>query len=211
MKLIYPRYIIALFACLLLAFSLQAQDPTACPNDIDMYDLRGITAFAQTDSLVICGASDTLAFLFFSTATEDIVGATMAVDLPPGMEYAGFVDGFYAWNDIFELNVSDVGQPRFVIPRLIPQLIFVAYIGVRATCDLNIHEQDAQVNVSLNYPYPDGNGGRVNCSDVFTPIASYNSEFKLPVLNTLSVTGDAPGDANITLTDATPGLSLIHI
>lgn len=184
--------------CSLVSSTIFAQEDV-CP-DIKAYDLRGITAFAQADEFVICGALDTLAFLFFSNDTIDIKNLTIELNLSDGLQYAGFVEAFYDDQNISELNTSDLENPKFLISELIAGEAFIAHFGVSANCDIDISNEVAFVDLEFSYVYVnDSTQEKQECLISYEPMAEFSAEFKFPILNILSVLDDTDSDAEVNL------------
>ena len=68
MRKILFRIVLSFSIFLLMDSTLEAQTPDCIASDcpeIEVIELNNIPGFAQTDELMICGASDTLAFLIY--------------------------------------------------------------------------------------------------------------------------------------------------
>ncbi len=176
--------LIFLLLCLL---SLQAQDdciPTSCP-EIEVIELFNVPGFAQTDELMICGASDTLAFLIYIEEPGNISGTQMTVDFKPGMQYAGFELTEYAGTDITIVDPTP-SKPRFLLDG-ITEGVYIGYIGVDATCDADINALTYSINLKFNFIYEDTCGNFYDCQQFVTPLRTYNTVIREPVLNFQSV------------------------
>jgi len=74
--------------------------------------------------------------------------------------------------------------------------VYVGYIGVQSTCDANINGLEYTVDIDFNYIYEDTLGNFFNCKTSVTPIRTYNSIIKTPVLNFQSTPATVIGALN---------------
>jgi len=158
--------------------------PTGCP-EIEVIELAGIPGFAQTDELMICGASDTLAFLIYIEEPGTIAGTQMSVDFKPGMQYAGFELTEYAGTAITIVDPTPE-KPRFLLDG-ITDGVYVGYIGVDVTCDADINALTYSIDLKFNFIYEDTCGNFYDCQQFVTPLRTYNTVIREPVLNYQSV------------------------
>jgi len=176
-----------------------------CPVTVQMLDINGATGFPEADEFVICGAMDTLALLIANNAGEVLTNVEMVVNLPTGMQYAGYEGVFDPAYPVAPANVSDLQNPTFLFPQLSDEEAQVVYIGVSTNCDAVTFTGDYIIDFTLNYVFQDSNGFYYNCSDDYTT-GEYNSTVKTPVLNILSIS-----PATRTLTNNNPGCQTIRI
>ena len=151
-----------------------------CP-DIQVIELLGVPGFAETDELVICGAPDTLAFLIFIEEPGNISGAQMNVKFKQGMQYAGFESTAYASGTISNIDPNP-SAPKFLLEG-VTKGVYVGYIGVEATCDADINAFDYMVDLDFSFIFEDASGNFMQCRQGVTPIRTYNSTIKEPVIN----------------------------
>jgi len=154
--------------------------PVGCP-EIEVIELLGIPGFAQTDELMICGASDTLAFLIYIEEPGNISGTQLTVDFKPGMQYAGFELTEYAGTEITIVDPTPE-KPRFLLDG-ITEGVYVGYIGVDATCDIDIDALTYNIDLKFNFIYEDTCGNFYDCQQFATPLRTYNTVIREPVLN----------------------------
>jgi len=154
--------------------------PVGCP-EIEVIELIGIPGFSQTDELMICGASDTLAFLIYIEEPGTISGTQMSVDFKPGMQYAGYELTEYAGTDITVVDPTPE-KPRFLLDG-ITDGVYVGYIGVDATCDADINALTYSIDLKFNFIYEDTCGNFYDCQQFLTPERTYNTVIREPVLN----------------------------
>lgn len=179
--------LLLLLICTNLISQLNAQCPVGV--DIEMLDLRGVPGFAQTDEIVVCGTPDTLALLMYINDPGGFNGIQLEVSLMPGMEYGDFVGThFGSGPTIIATNTSNPQKPIFTINNIGQDSLAVFYIGVKGNCDTNPKFFDMLVDYKVTFNYTDEAGGLFNCESNYQPEAEFNSAFKVPVLNTLSVT-----------------------
>ncbi len=155
-------------------------DPIPCP-EMQVIELLGVPGFAETDELVICGAPDTLAFLIFIEEPGTISGTQMSATFLPGMQYAGFELTHYGSGTISNLDPNP-SAPKFLLEG-ITNGVYIGYIGVEATCDANINAFEYEVDLDFSFIYEDTLGNFQKCRQSVTPIRTYNSVIKDPVLN----------------------------
>ena len=151
-----------------------------CP-EMQVIELLGIPGFAETDELVICGAPDTLAFLIFIEEPGTISGTQMSATFLPGMQYAGFELTHYGSGTIANLDPNPAA-PTFLLEG-ITNGVYIGYVGVEATCDANINAFEYEVDLDFTFIYEDTLGNFQRCRQSVTPIRTYNSVIKEPVLN----------------------------
>ena len=166
------------------SFSFMMAENDLCP-EIQVLELQGIPGFSETDELVVCGAPDSLAFLIFIDEPGNISGTQMTTTLLPGMQYAGFEATHYAGTSISNLDPS-LSKPKFLLEG-ITDGVYVAYLGVEATCEVNINAYDYIVDLDFTFIYEDTLGNFSRCRQTVTPDRTYNTIFREPVLNFRSV------------------------
>ena len=178
------KVVLVFFTFLLMDSTLVAQAPdciaSGCP-EIEVIELNNIPGFAQTDELMVCGAADTLAFLIYIEEPGNISGTQMSIDFKPGMQYAGFELTEYAGTSMSVVDPTPE-KPRFLLDG-ITEGVFIAYIGVDATCDADIDALTYSVNLKFNYIYEDTCGNFYDCQQFVTPLRTYNTVIREPVLN----------------------------
>ena len=125
-RVFYPLAIL----CSVITTSLSAQ----CP-DVDIVDLRGVPGYAQFDDLNACGDADTLSFIIFSGDPGRIAGFELEVNLPDGMQYAGWEFAEFAGTSIANSD-PDSSCPEFVVDGFDADSIVVVNIGIEANCDI---------------------------------------------------------------------------
>ncbi len=177
---------------LFLFYSGTAAFSQACPV-LQIVDLRGVPNFAQTDDLASCGAPDTLALLIFTDDPGTINGMKMTLHLESGMEYAGFETTHYGGGTTIANTDPSSSDPEFILNGVTDGGIFVAYIGVKATCDVDL-SKDYFVSLDFDYSYTNG-GLTSSCTSAYTIEEKFNNSFSIPVLNIQSTT---PAQAVIT-------------
>ncbi|MEM9836599.1 MAG: hypothetical protein AAF828_08860, partial [Bacteroidota bacterium] len=167
---------------------------SGCP-DPSIVDLLGVTQFPQTDSLAICGGMDTISILVAGNASNNLGSVTFTVDLPVGLEYAGYVENGFASAPgapvITEGNVTNVQRPEFNIGDIPDSIFVVVQFGVTANCDAP-QGTPLNIDITLDYNYVDDMGVPNVCTKTFTPVTEYNTAIRRPVLNILA-TGNNPG------------------
>ncbi len=146
---------------------------------IEVYDLRFVPGFAQTDSLVVCGAPDTLALLIFTASADPLQGLTLTAKLPEGMQYAGFEESIYANTSVSLVSASDPQNPEFLLSNLDQNASNVVYIGVQADCDYSFSSDLQYVDYEISYIDPSNN----YCEQVFNIEDEFDGAFATPVLN----------------------------
>ncbi len=174
--------------------------------DLQVVDLRGVPNFAQTDDLAVCGAADTLAILIFTDDPGDISNAKMTVHLESGMEYAGFQLTHYGGGTTIANIDPSVSDPEFLLNGVTGGEIYVAYIGVRAKCGIDL-TNDYFVSLDFTYDFTDTLNNTISCTATQTIEEKYNNSFSIPVQNVQSTT---PTDAVITAL-GTPSCQTIRV
>jgi len=170
-----------LFITIVLLHISVAEANAQCP-DIQVIELLDVPGFAQTDELVVCGKADTLAFLIYIEEAGNISGTQMTLDFKSGMQYSGFELTHYDSTTSISVINPDPDNPRFLLDG-VTNGVYVGYIGVQSTCDANINGLEYTVDIDFNYIYEDTLGNFYNCKTSVTPIRTYNSVIKTPVLN----------------------------
>ncbi len=163
--------------------------PMAC-GQITMASLVGVPGFANLDQLNVCSVPDTLALLIYNDGTNTATNIQLQLDFDPGLSYGGF--GYSKNNSatVTPFNVSDPTRPIFNISNMAPNSAVIAYIAVKANCDVDISGQAISLDANVNYL-----SGGMTCQETLQNVGEYNSAIKVPVLNLLSVT---PPTRNIT-------------
>ena len=192
------------FFFVLFGFSTLANAQT-CP-DLQIVDMRGVPNFAQTDDLAVCGAADTLALLIFTDDPGEISNMKMTLHLESGMEYAGFELTHYGGSTTIANIDPSVSDPEFLLGGVTGGEIYVAYIGVRAKCGIDL-TNDYFVSLDFDYNFTDTLSNTFSCATSYTIEEKYNNSFSIPVLNVQSTT---PADATITAL-ATPGCQTVKV
>ena len=162
------------------SLSLAADEPSDCP-DMEVLELLGVPGFAETNELVMCGKADTLAFLIYIEEPGNVAGTQMTVDFKPGMQYAGFELTHYAGTSISVVDPNP-DKPRFLLEG-ITEGVYVGYIGVTTNCDADIDALNYSVNLKFNFVYEDTCGFFQQCTQLVTPLRTYNTIIREPVLN----------------------------
>ncbi len=158
-------------------------DNSDCP-DIEIVDLRNIPGFSQLDDLTVCGAADTLSLIIYSGALGDIKGFAMELDLPEGVNYAGWEHTDNKGTGIFNTDPSTT-KPEFNITGFDGDSLIVVNIGLSANCDVNILDL-LLIDFAYEFTYIDTFGVLHECTGMYTPPIEYNSAIHTPVLNVLS-------------------------
>ena len=111
--------------------------PMAC-GQITMASLVGVPGFANLDQLNVCSVPDTLALLIYNDGTNTATNIQLQLDFDPGLSYGGF--GYSKNNSatVTPFNVSDPTRPIFNISNMAPNSAVIAYIAVKANCDVDI-------------------------------------------------------------------------
>ncbi len=170
---------------LLLLSSLTVQVNAQC-NNVEFYDLRGVPGFAQTDNLTVCGEADTLALLVFTDSEDPLYNAKLTVNLPTGMEYAGFeLVSDPSVSTIALLDASLLNTPEFALGQLDMDHPHIVYIGVQTTCEYADDPQPLIVSYDLEYFHL--TPGQEDCVESYEVEEEFNSSTNIPVLNMLSV------------------------
>ena len=154
-----------------------------CP-DIVMVDLRNIPGFSQLNDLTVCGASDTLSLIIYSGALGDIKGFEMELDLPDGINYAGWEHVDNKGTGIFNTDPNE-SKPEFTVTGFDGDSLIVVNIGLSANCDAELFNS-LFIDFSYEFTYIDTLGILHNCEGVYRPPIEYNSVIHTPVLNVLS-------------------------
>ncbi len=186
---IFSRTLLGLAFIYLFASNLSAQ----CP-DVQALDLRGVPGFAQVDDLAKCGQADTLAIIVFTDDPGSISGMEMTVNMEDGMEYAGYESTHYGGGTTISNVDPDPTSPSFLLEGVTGNEIFVAYIAVKATCDVDIEATDYKVSLDFEYVFTDTMGNIMTCDGTFDLDESYNNSFSEPVINIRSL---SPAEATL--------------
>ena len=160
--------------------SVASTEPSACPN-MEVLELLGTPGFSETDELVVCGKPDTLAFLIYIEEPGNVSGTQMTIDFKPGMQYAGFELTHYPGTTISVVDPNP-DKPRFLLDG-ITEGVYVGYIGVQTNCDADIDALTYGVNLKFNFVYEDTCGFFQQCTQLVTPLRTYNTVIREPVMN----------------------------
>ena len=139
---------------------------------------------------------DTLALLIYGDNMEDLADLELTLDLPAGVEYAGYVASHYANGNATEFDVVNLGKPVFLLDSLRSSDVFAIYIGVQATTLVQPTAGTLKPEYEIEFTYINDSNIPLECSATYTPEADLNSVIRVPVLNMLSVT---PATRTITL------------
>ncbi len=155
----------------------------SCP-DVEVIDLRNVAGFPQIEDLTVCGAADTLAFMLFTGDPGEIKGFQLRLELPDGIEYAGW-EFTQLGNTSISVTKPKPNKPEFFIDGITGDSLVIANIGIRANCEV---DKSKMLFFDFNYEYTfiDTNGVAHSCEGTFTPEVEYNSAIHMPVLNMLS-------------------------
>lgn len=158
--------------------------PDPCPT-MEVLELLGIPGFSQTDELVVCGREDTLAFLIYIEEPGEVSGTQMTVDFKPGMQFSGTASTHYPGTFMSVVDPNP-DKPRFLLDG-VTDGVYVGYIGVESNCDADIDALTYSINLKFNFIYEDTCGNFQQCQQFVTPLRTYNSVIREPVLNWQSV------------------------
>jgi len=154
-----------------------------CP-DIDIIDLRNVAGFAQLDDLNICGDTDTLSFMIFTGDPGQIKGFELTLDLPDGIEYAGW-EYTQLGNTSINITKAKANKPEFYIYGITGDSLVIANIGIKANCDID-KTKALFIDFDYEYTFIDTADITHSCSGTFRPTLELNSAVHEPVLNMLS-------------------------
>ncbi len=165
-------------------FELPSFMPTGSCPDIEVIDLRNVAGFSQIDDLTVCGAADTLSFMLFTGDPGQILGFELRLDLPAGIEYAGW-EFTQLGNTSISVTNPKPNKPEFFVDGITGDSLVIANIGIRANCEV---DKTKMLFIEFNYEYTfiDTNGVAHSCEGTYTPEVEYNSAIHMPVLNMLS-------------------------
>jgi len=100
-----------------------------CP-DIDFIDLRNVPGYPQIDDITSCGAADTLSMIIFTGDPGEIVGFEFEIDLPEGIEYAG-----WEYSKLGNTSISNIdpkaSRPVFLVNGITGDSLVIVNIGLR--------------------------------------------------------------------------------
>lgn len=162
---------------------LDMPSSSVCP-DIEIIDLRNVAGFAQLNDLTICGATDTLSFMVFTGDPGEVKGFELTLDLPDGIEYAGWEFVQLGNTSIIATN-SNSTKPEFYIDGITGDSLVIANIGLKATCDVN-KSKSLFIDFDYKFVFIDTADVIHKCSNTFQPTLELNSAVHEPVLNLLS-------------------------
>jgi len=183
------KLILALAFFHLISFNCFAQCPT-----IDIVDLRDVPGFAQFDDMSVCGKPDTLALIIYTGDPGTILGFELELDLPNGLEYAGWEFTDFQGTSISN-NDPDLNNPVFIVDGFDGDSLIVVNIGILADCDVDI-EQALMLNYEYSFNFLDENNIMSQCKAIGNLENELNSAVKTPVLNVLA--GLTPAELPIT-------------
>ena len=156
--------------------------PMAC-GQITMASLVAVPGFANLDQLNVCSVPDTLALLIYNDGTSTTTNVQLQLDFDPGLSYGGFAYSKSNSATVTPFNVSDPTRPIFNISNMAPNSAVIAYVAVKANCDVDITGAVISLDANINYV-----SGGMNCQETLENVGEYNSAIKVPVINLLSVT-----------------------
>ena len=154
-----------------------------CP-DIDFIDLRNVPGYPQIDDLNVCGAADTLSMIIFTGDPGDIKGFEFEIDLPDGIEYAGWEYAQLGGTTISAAD-PDPNRPTFLVDGITGDSLVIVNIGLRANCEVDKTE-NLFFDYNFDYVFVDTLNVVHECSGTFTPSEEFNSSVHIAVLNMLS-------------------------
>lgn len=161
-----------LFALVIISQQLKAQNNSLAIQEIN-------------PSLTACNAADTFRLILTNTsATEQITNVNITVDLPAGINYAGF-------QNASGVDDSDPNFPIFIINSINPGQSITLKYTARANCSIISTLTSVAVTNTVNISYTFGSS---NPSLTISPKASY--EIKYADLS-LQVMGSANLSSNI--------------
>ena len=152
--------------------------------DIEIIDLRNVPGFPQFDDVNKCGQADTLSFIIFTGDPGEIQGFELTLDLPTGIEYAGWE---FTQLGNTSISVSDTrpDKPMFLVTGITGDSLVIANIGIRANCNVDKTEE-LYIEFEYDYVFIDTTGAVFECSGEYTPPLEYNSSVHVPVINMLA-------------------------
>lgn len=155
--------------------------------------LNGIFGYPEMDSLVICGAPDTLAFLVYFTGEQPVENATLRLKLGGGIQFGGFVTSPNPGT--VQLLDNDPTKPRFLLPYVAQDSVAIIYVGLKASCS-SANYFNPSVESEIRYTYQ-GN----NCVDTYDfDMAIIQQAILVPVLN---IRNPLPAPINFTSVNQT--------
>lgn len=160
---------------------------------VRLQDLRGVECYAQPDQLNVCGTGDTIPILLFTKSTTPIEDISLTVRFDDGLEYSGFAYAAAGPAELTEDNINNLGAPSFVLSELSQAGGgVVVYIGVSASCGLNLDVLNPGITFVLDYETPAG-----ACFDERRPEDPYGSNVSVPEV----VFNGEPSPASLDLVD----------
>ncbi|MCB0694421.1 MAG: hypothetical protein H6568_03715 [Lewinellaceae bacterium] len=160
---------------------------------IKIVPLNGIFGYPEMDSLVVCGAPDTLAFLVYFTGDEPVQNATLRLKLGGGIQFGGFATSPNPGT--VQLLDNDPTKPRFLLPYVAQDSVAIVYVGIRATCSA-ANYFNPSIEAETRYTYQ-GN----NCVDTYDfAMDLIQQAILVPVLN---IRTPLPAPINFTSTNQT--------
>ena len=152
--------------------------------DIEFIDLRDVPGYPQLDDITKCGAADTLSMIIFTSDPGTISGFEFELDLPTGIEYAGWEFAQLGGTSISVIDPT-VGRPVFYVEGVTGDSLLIVNIGLRSTCDASINDE-LYLDFNYKYIYIDTLKTAYKCRNSITLADEVNSAVHTPVLNMLS-------------------------
>ena len=160
---------------------------------VRLQDLRGVECYAQPDQLNVCGTGDTIPILLFTKSTTPIEDIGLTVQFDDGLEYAGFAFAAFGPAELSVDNADNLQSPAFSISEVSQDGGgVVVYVGVRASCGIDLDVLNPSITFLLDYTTPQG-----DCSDAITPPDPYGSNVAVPEV----VFNAEPSPTTISLAD----------
>lgn len=153
-----------------------------CDN-VSVASLVGVPGFANLNIVNVCSAPDTLALLIYNDGSVPLTNVSLEIDFDPGLSYGGFSYSKEPGATVTPSNVSDPTRPIFAVSNILPNEVVVAYIAVKANCDIDVTGPIISLDATVQFT-----SGSQLCSKTIANVGEYNSAIKIPVLNMLSVT-----------------------
>ncbi|MBK8053013.1 MAG: hypothetical protein IPK35_07015 [Saprospiraceae bacterium] len=152
-------------------------------DDVSVASLVGVPGFANLNVVNVCSAPDTLALLIYNDGSVPLTNVSLQIDFDPGLSYGGFAYSKEPTATVTTSNVSDPTRPIFSVSNIAPNEVVIAYIGVKANCDIDVTGPIISLDATVEFM-----SGSQICSKTIANVGEYNSAIKIPVLNMISVT-----------------------
>jgi hypothetical protein len=150
--------------------------------------LNGIFGYPELDSMVLCGAPDTLAFLVYFTGETPVQNATLRLKLAGGLQFGGFVGSPNPGT--VQLLDNDPTRPRFLLPHVAQDSVVIVYVGVKMSCSVaNYYNPSAESEIRYTHE-------GVSCVDNFI----FNPNILVPAIlvPVLNIRNPLPTPINFT-------------